>query len=254
MQDLLIKLDKLKILFNERFPRKTWSWEDKEQLKINLTYYSNNIEGNVISYGDTVSYLKHGIQAGQPVKDLTELKNHKKILDRIFELYDLKELKEEDIKSLHYELMEDPVLWPEGIDSVQGAGMYREDRRYGIREGGVNAYKEYLIPVEVAGAMKKLLEDFNRKLNGEIHPVQLAAEFHYQFLNVIHPFYDGNGRVARVIANLHLINKGYIPLVIKNKLHYINSLIESEKNSSADPLTKLFANILIEDMEIKLKS
>ena len=46
-----------------------------------------------------------------------------------------------------------------------------------------------------------------------LHPLELAALAHYKFV-FIHPFYDGNGRVSRLLMNLVLLQAGYPPVII----------------------------------------
>jgi hypothetical protein len=58
-----------------------------------------------------------------------------------------------------------------------------------------------------------------------MHSVQVAAEFHYKFIR-IHPFDDGNGRIARLLVNYVLIRNGYTPIIIKSddKENYLAAL------------------------------
>jgi Fic family protein len=48
------------------------------------------------------------------------------------------------------------------------------------------------------------------------HPIELAAEFHIRYV-YIHPFIDGNGRIARLLMNLILMRKGYPITVIRTE-------------------------------------
>jgi Fic family protein len=258
VQNSLLKINELRDRFNAKLPRKNWSEEEKNQFKIDLTFFSNQLEGNPVSYGDTVKFLQEGLHHGNSLKDLTELKNHKKILDKIFDLYGFVSLTAEDIKNLHRELMLDPVLWPEGIDAAQGPGEYRIDERFGVRElNGKTIYKEYCSPALISGEMSSLLKKFNANLAeesaGKIHPLENAVSFHYEFLNKIHPFYDGNGRMARIILNLHLMNRNFPPLIIKSRDLYLRAIIDSEKSASLSPLLNFFISILEETIIEKLK-
>lgn len=73
------------------------------------------------------------------------------------------------------------------------------------------------------------MEEFVEWLNSEntlrIHPVELAALAHYKFV-IIHPFVDGNGRTARLLMNLILMQAGFPPVVVKveDRLHYYEAL------------------------------
>ena len=66
--------------------------------------------------------------------------------------------------------------------------------------------------------------NFIKEERDNFHPVEFAALLHKKFI-FIHPFKDGNGRVARLLMNACLIQDGYIPAVIPPILRreYIDS-------------------------------
>ena len=72
--------------------------------------------------------------------------------------------------------------------------------------------------------MQKLVKWYNEN-EKRLHPVELAATLHQRFV-FIHPFVDGNGRVARLLMNLALLRNGFtiaiIPAVLRHE--YIYSL------------------------------
>jgi fido (protein-threonine AMPylation protein) len=70
-------------------------------------------------------------------------------------------------------------------------------------------------------------EKIQRSQKDAIHPVSLALKFHLDYLN-IHPFYDGNGRTARILSNLILISYGFPPFYIKEteKQNYYRHLTD----------------------------
>ena len=69
----------------------------------------------------------------------------------------------------------------------------------------------------VEGLMDEFIEWLNsNQVFTEVHPVQIAALAHYKFV-YIHPFYDGNGRTARILMNLILMKSGYPPVIIKKE-------------------------------------
>jgi Fic family protein len=72
------------------------------------------------------------------------------------------------------------------------------------------------------------MTEFDQWLNTstDLHPVDFAAEAHYRLVT-IHPFTDGNGRVARLLMNLLLLRAGY-PLAIirvEDRFAYIDSIM-----------------------------
>ena len=80
-----------------------------------------------------------------------------------------------------------------------------------------------------------------------LHPIELAAMAHKRLVD-IHPFIDGNGRTARFLMNLILVNTGYgvvsIPPVWRND--HINALSASRRLNDMDPFSKLIAECVIE--------
>lgn len=128
------------------------------------------------------------------------------------------DLSEEFIKRLHEVLMKDVLEYIEYDDEFVIGG-YRCDRRY--IEG---ADFIPVAPLEVPFEMKDLIS-FYKKNKYKIHPLELAAEFHLRFA-IIHPFSDGNGRMARLLMNFILERSGFpmIDISIENRANYIKAL------------------------------
>ena len=226
-------------------PLSRWTETEKEEIKNNLTYHSTKIEGLHLNYGDTLSYLKDKmIRQGARAKDISDLKNHQAILDIIFSTYDAVELTEGTIKQLHAELMQDPSQW-DVIDPLQaGAGEYKRENNYVYRSGGDHIYLDYqLVP--------QAMESFVIKINDGIkncnaHPIAIVAETHFDFLQ-IHPFTDGNGRVARLLSTLLLLKMNFPPLVIETteKEKYFTALIQSETQPRREAIIHFFVKKMI---------
>jgi Fic family protein len=189
-----------------------------EQLKINFTYYSNKIEGNSLTYGQTLKLLRDLIMPSHAgTGEMLDMINHKKVLDIVFINYRSYSLTEESIRSLHRELMKDRSQWTD--DGVFSPGKYKEFDNLTYRQSGQE--HKYLPAANVQVAMEQLVKDVNFKLKDcdseipEKHPLSVATYFHQKFLNEIHPFSDGNGRIGRIFLNIILLKSGYPPLFIK---------------------------------------
>ncbi|MDR2492137.1 MAG: Fic family protein [Coriobacteriales bacterium] len=95
---------------------------------------------------------------------------------------------------------------------------------------------EYIPPTagEVPVLMAELVAELNAK-STKLHPVRLAALAHRRLVD-IHPFTDGNGRTARLLMNLFLVNKGYqivsIPPI--QRTEYIGALIMAQNSNGSD--------------------
>ena len=70
-----------------------------------------------------------------------------------------------------------------------------------------------------------------KDLEKKYHPVEYSALTHKEFA-FIHPFTDGNGRVARLLMNLILLQKGYVIAIIPPILRteYIQALEKAHTN------------------------
>jgi len=256
IEDQFKKINSLQkqILKLEPNPMK-WDPDYLEKVKVDFTYASNNLEGNKISYGQTIQILKDFVSPKYTsISDYLDILNHKKVLDLVFGNYQSEHITENNIKKLHKELMKNPAQWAD--DTYCDPGKYKifENRTY--RSGG----KEHLYaqPEEVQSAMELLIRETNEALdinstNIEFHPLSIATRFHFVFLNHIHPFADGNGRIARIFMNLILLQKGFPPIFIKevDKRDYLECFTKEEKHSGA--MLEFMTARLIESLKSKKK-
>jgi Fic family protein len=176
-------------------------------------------------------------------------------LDEVFEQYQATEITETNIKRLHKALMKSLDQWSDSIhyDSCK----YKILENVTTRSSGkIHYYKQ---PAEVPAALSDLIKNTNQRLsvltaNGNNdHILKIVTDFHFEFLNHIHPFGDGNGRIARIVMNIILIKFKYPPIFIKpvNKLDYMNSF-EAEENMPGSMLD-FMADRLIESLKTKEK-
>jgi Fic family protein len=109
-------------------------------------------------------------------------------------------------------------------------GKYKTEPNYVITLKGEIHY--YCEPIRVPEEMEKLVKMINNSL---YHPVELSARAHYKLV-AIHPFDDGNGRVARLLMNLILMKYGYVPVVIKqeNREDYYKALMKADAGEMDD--------------------
>jgi Fic family protein len=93
-------------------------------------------------------------------------------------------------------------------------------------------FYEYAMPDETPSLMEKWLNDLNRRIDAQLRrqeAIGAYTELHISFGN-IHPFFDGNGRVARLISNLPVLKSGYPPILIplEKRREYLNELVEHQ--------------------------
>lgn len=212
----------------------------KEYYKIGLTYASNALEGNTLSLVETKVVLEDGITiGGKPLKDHYETVGHAKAFDEIINLSKNTTFTENDIKLLH-------KLFYEKIDNEK-AGEYRTSQVI-ITGSDVELPKPEELDEKMHGFILQL-----PKLKAELHPVEYAAMVHIIFVN-IHPFTDGNGRVARLLMNLALLQSGYnivvIPPVVR--ADYISAL-QKTNNGNNDDFINFISEMVLESQKEYLK-
>ncbi|MCU7694544.1 Fic family protein [Haoranjiania flava] len=172
----------------------------KESLAIEWTYNSNAIEGNTLTLRETQMVIEEGITVkGKSLREHFEAVNHQEAIAFIEELAHAKYvLDATDVLSLH-------ALILQKIEK-DFAGMYRN---MGVRITGANFVSPNAAKVD--SYMDELIEWVNE--NSGLHLLVKTAIFHHRFV-WIHPFFDGNGRTARLLMNLLLMKEGYPPAVI----------------------------------------
>ena len=173
----------------------------EEEFSIAWTYNSNAIEGNTLTLQDTVVVLNEGITiGGKTVNEHFEAINHKKGIEYVKKIVEKKSnISEEVIRELHRIILT-------SIDESE-AGNYR---RHNVRIVGAR----HIPPqsVKIPKLMTEFIEWYQNN-EYELSIPQMAVELHYRFV-MIHPFIDGNGRIAKLIMNLFLMRNGYPPAII----------------------------------------
>ena len=142
---------------------------------------------------------------------------------------------------------------PNGVQTsyVIHAGQYKTRpnsviTRYGDRF-------DYATPEETPGLMTDLVDWYNKaEQEGILSPVELAALFHYRYIR-IHPFEDGNGRIARLMVNFILSRHDYPMIVIRSrkKDEYLEALHQTD--IEVGPVTSDGAHAEIKDIRPFLK-
>lgn len=215
----------------------------REQFGIEMTYNSNAIEGNSLTLKETFLVINEGLTIkGKPLKDHLEAKSHTEALEYLYELLDKDKrntLSERLIREMNQIVMRD-------IDK-EWAGRYRNSNV--IIGGAVHSPPE---AVEVPQLMQELVE-WARQNRKSLHPVELSAILHHKLVH-IHPFIDGNGRTARLVMNVVLMQAGFpLVVVLKNdRKKYYLTLGEADKGNYA-PFVRFIAQAVQRSLDIYLK-
>lgn len=168
-------------------------WETEKKRLVEFIYNTNAIEGNTLTLKDTANVLE-GKKPKKELKkkDVQEAKNMKTCVDFLFGHKG--DITLELILKLHR--ME--------VGQIEhDAGRFRT---YNVRVG------DYICPdaSKVPELMNEFM-DWYEEVGGKLHPLELAALVHLKFVR-IHPFGDGNGRMARLLMNFVMLKEKY-PLI-----------------------------------------
>ena len=240
MLDLYKKIDEKKVKLDALRPLPPALVHNIEQwLRIDLTYNSNAIEGNTLSAAETALVVEKGLTiGGKTVKEHLEAINHTYALDYIQDLAKEKRaIDNTDIKNIHRLILK-------GIDDQHAGGW----RTINVKIAGSDVV--LASPLSIQDCM----HDFQEWLKTNTdHPIKKAAEAHLQLVT-IHPFVDGNGRTARLLMNLLLLQQGYPIAIIKNKdrMAYINALEKAQKTGDDYDFIELICKAVDHTLDVWL--
>ncbi len=215
----------------------------EEWFLVELTYTSNALEGNTLSRKETAAVVEKGLTVGgKTLVEHLEATNHFEALKEVLRLSQTPtdRLRNADVLQLHETVLH-------GIDDTN-AGHYRT---IPVRISGSSVVLPN--PVKVPDLMEAFIQWIVS--SAALHPVELAAEAHYQLVT-IHPFVDGNGRTARLLMNLVLMQNGYPPAIIRtrDRLSYIDSLEKAQLGGSKDDYNKVIVGAVSRSLDIYLKA
>lgn len=176
-----------------------WEAKFREEAIVRTVHHGTHIEGNELNFTEAEKVL-----AGAPVvgrdRDIQEVLNYRNVL-KFIESYHGDTFSDETIKHIHG-LTADKLM-PEAV-----VGEYRKSQV--VVKNSQTGEITFRPPTAVE--VPFLVSDFLLWLNGQssddIHPTLKAGITHYELVR-IHPFLDGNGRVARAVATLVLFQAGY---------------------------------------------
>lgn len=189
--------------------------------QVNFAYNSNKIEGNRLSSDVTEEIFETNSFIPKSddliwIDDITEVKNHFKLLDYTLDNIDDSLTKDMMIK----------------MNVILKRGTTDEDNpRYNVGGFKVVPNKIGLVnvihtsnPENVENDIDKLLDDYNKLINVTLEDI---IDFHYRF-EKIHPFGDGNGRVGRMIMFKECLKNNIMPFIVldKDKPYYMRGLRE----------------------------
>ena len=188
-----------------------------EEMKLMHTYHSNAIEGNTLTLQETKIVLEDGVTiGGKSLREHIEAGNTAKAFDLVAELA------KGDAPINHVSVQKLHEVVTGGL--VEDAGQYRT-RNVRIT-GAVKSPPDWS---KVVRLIDKMIEELG---SNKTHPIETASFLHHRFVE-IHPFTDGNGRVARLLTNLYLMSRRYPPVTLRkeDRKKYYSALRSADKGN-----------------------
>ncbi|MCM1041764.1 MAG: Fic family protein [Bacteroides sp.] len=234
-------MDKLEQLYKRW--RSLFPLEDRkrfllsQRFSVDYNFNSNHLEGNTLTYGQTELLLIFGKVMGEG--DLKDYADMKASLVGMLMMQEQAELKEQPltqhfIRQLHKVLLREDYTVYRDLPGGKQTGYTIHAGRYKTRPNSVMTRYgdrfEYASPEETPSLMADLVDWYNEaERSGRYTPVELAALFHYRYIR-IHPFEDGNGRMARLLVNYILFRHDWPMVVVRvrNKQEYLEALHQSD--------------------------
>ncbi len=227
------------------------------KFRLDWNYYSNRMEGGTLTKAETRTVMIGNVEvSGKPIKDIMEMNSHDKVVLEVLKMAKSESrISEKRIKDIH-----------EGIMYEDDPAKKKEIGQWKSEANEIISYKGEKIPFTAPSEVIDEIHTLLNKINAELdklfstkpskHPLEIASQFHIDFV-CIHPFYDGNGRVSRILTNLVLISCGYPPIIIKeeHKARYHNLLADIQVYGGDSDLFHIFlGERLLESQQLMLSA
>ena len=203
-----------------------------QKLKVSWTHHSTAIEGNSIGMFDTQMLIQEGLTVGgKTLREHHEVIGHARCVDLIYDMLG-RDIVQEDLFALHKAVQLENVtdiFSPIGAWKVEPNGVY-----VALDEG--DDYHVFAAPEHVPSLMSEFIEELNAQSSGGVDLGNAAGAYtklHAGFVSV-HPFGDGNGRLARLLSNIPVLNAGFPPILVNKdqRPEYIRLLAAYQREAS----------------------
>ena len=189
-----------------------------ENLVCSWTHHSTGLEGNTISEGDTHLVLTEGLTvAGKSLREHQEIHGHGNAIRVLSDwLEEGRPLTTQRCHELHRHIQTETVF---DIYSPIGTWKVEVNGTMAKKSNGEKFWHEYSSPAYIPTLMDAWIKTFTKTVSQTLTVSQAVAAYtkaHVGFVS-IHPYTDGNGRMARLLANLPLLKSGLPPLVVSSK-------------------------------------
>lgn len=205
--------------------------EIREKFILHMTYHSNAIEGSRLTIKETEQAIAGEKVKGKEVFEILEAINHKNAMNCMFEV-----IKPGFKINLDYIFKLHSTIMYNFNDKLPGK----------FRTGHViltNTDKELPSAQEVPLRMDNLIKRINNYGKDSIGKI---AGDHYEF-EVIHPFFDGNGRAGRLIMATQLLSRGFAPAVVRieDRYNYYMALSKADHGNYDNIVQMMCDSIMV---------
>lgn len=188
-----------------------------------------------IKEGFVQSFLSHGDTNIDENDLMNHLNDHLEAVDFVFDVVKQnRPLTTGFIKELHH-------LTTRHQDHAEGRDQFGNKLKIALLKGAFKVREnnptradgtsiKYCPPEQTASEMDNLVAIYNDLVEREVHPLIIGTWFHHSFVS-IHPFQDGNGRVARLLTSLIFIKYGFFPITVRREekvIRYFQGLREAD--------------------------
>ena len=231
--------------FNERLKRE---WAIETGLIERVYALTRGITEVLIEHGLREELIPSSATDRDPALVFDMIRDHADAVDGLFDFVKReRQLSTSYVKELHSVLLAHQEtasardIFGRRVEMPLIRGDYKTRPNNPVRPDG--SVHEYCPPEQVASEMDRLLAMHREHEGRGVPPEVEAAWLHHRFAQ-IHPFQDGNGRVARALATLVMIRAGWFPLVVTDagRADYIDAL-EMADAGDLRPLVRLFVGI-----------
>lgn len=187
------------------------------QIRNLWTHSSTAIEGNTLTLGETAFIIEEGLTvSGKSLKDHQQIIGHARAIELVYKFLEKEEVVESDLFELHRSVLAEHI-----VDVYAPVGAWKNEPNFTnvITEEGSQTWREYPAPELIPGLMRQWLSRFDLTCRTAISPdeaIKAYADLHLTFVT-IHPFFDGNGRMARLLANFPVLRAGLPPVVVSTE-------------------------------------
>ena len=235
--------------------RLTRSWAIETGIIEGLYTLDRGVTETLVLQGISADLIEQNSTNKEPQELVRMLRDHQDAAEGVYlEIREGRPISRSAIRQIHSILTRNQPTFQavnqfgEWFDATLHPGQFKTLPNNPSRDDGT--VHEYCPPEHVDSELDSLLDWYSDYQDGEYHQILMGAWLHHRFTQ-IHPFQDGNGRVARTLLTWHLTREGYLPVVVKrdDRDRYIETLEHADRGDLApfvDLLVQLQKQTILE--------